>query len=196
MLGVDSAYASCLGSECQPVEELTCPCQCIITCGSPQEGFRLVTIMVLQMGWPDMRLPILYTMSWPERVPCSEDTWPRLDFRKCSELTFKEPDHAKYPSMELAYSAGRHVTLLRTWSPSEVSARPLCAPFGATRCCPRGSVCCQSMDSSFRADAEVAQKQGRGTASAAWARVSMLCCAAQGGRHDDGGDERGEREGG
>ena len=54
-----------------------------------------------------MRLPILYTMSWPERVPCSEQTWPRLDFRKCSELTFKEPDHAKYPSMELAYSAGR-----------------------------------------------------------------------------------------
>ncbi|CAK0783147.1 hypothetical protein CVIRNUC_006343 [Coccomyxa viridis] len=63
--------------------------------------------VLAQMGWPDMRLPILYTMSWPERVPCSEDTWPRLDFRKCSELTFKEPDHAKYPSMELAYSAGR-----------------------------------------------------------------------------------------
>ncbi len=92
--------------------------------------------MTLQMGWPDMRLPILYTMSWPERVPCSEDTWPRLDFRKCSELTFKEPDHAKYPSMELAYSAGRHVTLLRTWSLSEFSARPLSAAFGATWCCP------------------------------------------------------------
>lgn len=61
------------------------------------------------MGWPDMRLPILYTMSWPERVPCSETTWPRLDFRKCSELTFKEPDHAKYPSMKLAYAAGRYV---------------------------------------------------------------------------------------
>lgn len=56
-----------------------------------------------------MRLPILYTMSWPERVPCSEETWPRLDFRKCSELTFKEPDHAKYPSMKLAYAAGRYV---------------------------------------------------------------------------------------
>jgi 1-deoxy-D-xylulose-5-phosphate reductoisomerase len=60
------------------------------------------------MGWPDMRLPILYTMSWPERIPCSETTWPRLDFRKCSELTFKEPDHAKYPSMKLAYAAGRY----------------------------------------------------------------------------------------
>ena len=37
---------------------------------------------VSQLGWPDMRLPILYTMSWPERVPCSEATWPRLDFVK------------------------------------------------------------------------------------------------------------------
>lgn len=54
-----------------------------------------------------MRLPILYTMSWPERVPCSEVTWPRLDFAKASQLTFKPPDRQKYPSMDLAYSAGR-----------------------------------------------------------------------------------------
>ena len=113
-------------------------------------------MMTLQMGWPDMRLPILYTMSWPERVPCSEDTWPRLDFRKCSELTFKEPDHAKYPSMELAYSAGRHVTSQRL---SEVSACPLSAAFGTKRCCPRASVRCQSVDNSFRTAAEVGQKQ-------------------------------------
>ena len=54
-----------------------------------------------------MRLPILYTMSWPERVPCSEATWPRLDFTKCSQLTFKAPDREKYPAMDLAYAAGR-----------------------------------------------------------------------------------------
>ncbi len=66
-----------------------------------------------------MRLPILYTMSWPERVPCSEATWPRLDFAKASSLTFKPPDRAKYPSMDLAYSAGR------------------CAH--ATACCPEGT---------------------------------------------------------
>lgn len=35
-----------------------------------------------QLGWPDMRLPILYTMSWPERISCSEITWPRLDLCK------------------------------------------------------------------------------------------------------------------
>ena len=75
-----------------------------------------------------MRLPILYTMSWPERVPCSEQTWPRLDFRKCSELTFKEPDHAKYPSMELAYAAGRCA-----WDPALVTT---CMPltYGTCTC--------------------------------------------------------------
>ena len=185
--------------------------------------------VLAQMGWPDMRLPILYTMSWPERVLCSEQvrsggwlaerrrsgapasaqsvlahlgrprraaapaklphplhthppppflqTWPRLDFIKMGDLTFRwappllrrrryrrvgrgatdrrhtehvgafpplsiqlrlqrasfvgtpagshvvhspgpplgpactharrQPDHAKYPSMKVAYAAGR-----------------------------------------------------------------------------------------
>lgn len=54
-----------------------------------------------------MRLPILYTLTWPERFEASEKTWPRLDFLKMGDLTFKEPDHAKYPAMELAYAAGR-----------------------------------------------------------------------------------------
>ena len=61
----------------------------------------------MQLGWPDMRLPILYTMSWPERVPCSEATWPRLDFVKMGDLTFRNPDRAKYPAMDLAFAAGR-----------------------------------------------------------------------------------------
>lgn len=63
--------------------------------------------VLAQLGWPDMRLPILYTMSWPERVLCSEATWPRLDFIKMGDLTFRQPDHAKYPSMALAYASGR-----------------------------------------------------------------------------------------
>lgn len=54
-----------------------------------------------------MRLPIMYTMSWPERVPVSDATWPRLDFTKANNLTFKAPDRAKYPSLDLAYGAGR-----------------------------------------------------------------------------------------
>ncbi|CAI0398632.1 unnamed protein product [Linum tenue] len=63
--------------------------------------------VLAQLGWPDMRIPILYTMSWPERIYCSEVTWPRLDLCKLGSLTFKAPDNVKYPSMNLAYSAGR-----------------------------------------------------------------------------------------
>ncbi|KAL1153778.1 hypothetical protein V6Z11_A09G199100 [Gossypium hirsutum] len=63
--------------------------------------------VLAQLGWPDMRLPILYTMSWPERIYCSEITWPRLDLCKLGSLTFKAPDNVKYPSMSLAYAAGR-----------------------------------------------------------------------------------------
>ena len=42
----------------------------------------VLTYLRLQLGWPNMKLPILVTMAWPERVPCSEATWPRLDFIK------------------------------------------------------------------------------------------------------------------
>ncbi|RDY02900.1 1-deoxy-D-xylulose 5-phosphate reductoisomerase, chloroplastic, partial [Mucuna pruriens] len=63
--------------------------------------------VIAQLGWPDMRLPILYTLSWPDRIYCSEVTWPRLDLCKLASLTFKTPDNVKYPSMNLAYAAGR-----------------------------------------------------------------------------------------
>ena len=51
--------------------------------------------VLAQLGWPDMRLPILYTMSWPQRVMTSEHTWPRLDFVKMPDLTFTAPDAQK-----------------------------------------------------------------------------------------------------
>jgi len=35
--------------------------------------------VLAQLGWPDMRLPILYTLSWPWLIPTSEATWPRSD---------------------------------------------------------------------------------------------------------------------
>jgi 1-deoxy-D-xylulose-5-phosphate reductoisomerase len=63
--------------------------------------------VLAQLGLPDMRLPILYTLSWPERIHCSEITWPRLDLCKIGSLTFRAPDNVKYPSMDLAYAAGR-----------------------------------------------------------------------------------------
>ena len=60
--------------------------------------------VLAQLGWPDMKLPILYCMSWPERL---ETPWRRLDLTEVGSLTFRKPDPAKYPCMELAYAAGR-----------------------------------------------------------------------------------------
>ncbi len=62
------------------------------------------TSVLAQLGWADMRLPLLYSLSYPDRVPT---TWERLDLVKLGTLTFREPDHAKYPCMKLAYAAGR-----------------------------------------------------------------------------------------
>jgi 1-deoxy-D-xylulose-5-phosphate reductoisomerase len=62
------------------------------------------TSVLAQLGWPDMRLPILYTLSWPDRIYTD---WERLDLVKAGNLTFREPDHEKYPCMQLAYAVGR-----------------------------------------------------------------------------------------
>ncbi|MDY7050691.1 MAG: 1-deoxy-D-xylulose-5-phosphate reductoisomerase [Microcystis panniformis WG22] len=62
------------------------------------------TSVLAQLGWPDMRLPLLYALSWPERIYTD---WEPLNLVKASSLTFKEPDHQKYPCMGLAYAAGR-----------------------------------------------------------------------------------------
>ena len=62
------------------------------------------TSVVAQLGWPDMRLPLLYALSWPERIYTD---WEQLDLVKSGDLTFREPDHQKYPCMQLAYAAGQ-----------------------------------------------------------------------------------------
>ena len=61
------------------------------------------TSVLAQLGWPDMRLPLLYALSFPERIYTE---WERLDLVKAGNLTFREPDHQKYPCMNLAYAAG------------------------------------------------------------------------------------------
>jgi 1-deoxy-D-xylulose-5-phosphate reductoisomerase len=62
------------------------------------------TSVLAQLGWPDMRLPLLYSLSWPERWSAP---WKSLDLVSIGSLTFREPDHHKYPCMNLAYAAGR-----------------------------------------------------------------------------------------
>ena len=60
--------------------------------------------VLAKLGWPDMKLPILYCMSWPSRL---ETPWRRLDLTEVGQLSFRAPDPAKYPCMDLAYAAGR-----------------------------------------------------------------------------------------
>lgn len=62
------------------------------------------TSVLAQLGWADMRLPLLYALSYPERVYTN---WEPLDLVKIGSLTFRAPDHEKYPCMQLAYAAGR-----------------------------------------------------------------------------------------
>ncbi|MBW4578214.1 MAG: 1-deoxy-D-xylulose-5-phosphate reductoisomerase [Tildeniella nuda ZEHNDER 1965/U140] len=62
------------------------------------------TSVLAQLGWADMRLPLLYALSYPERLATR---WEPLDLVKAGTLTFREPDHQKYPCMQLAYAAGR-----------------------------------------------------------------------------------------
>lgn len=62
------------------------------------------TSVLAQLGWADMRLPLLYALSYPERIYTN---WEPLDLVKVGSLTFREPDHQKYPCMQLAYAAGR-----------------------------------------------------------------------------------------
>lgn len=55
-----------------------------------------------QLGMPDMRLPIQYAFSYPDRLHASFD---RLDFTRCTNLTFEQPDTARFRNLALAYEA-------------------------------------------------------------------------------------------
>jgi 1-deoxy-D-xylulose-5-phosphate reductoisomerase len=60
--------------------------------------------VLAQMGTPDMRTPIAYALAWPDRIetPCS-----RLDLAEIGALTFEKPDMARFPALNLAWSALR-----------------------------------------------------------------------------------------
>lgn len=55
-----------------------------------------------QLGLPDMRLPIQYAFSYPDRIA---STFERLDFTKCTNLTFEQPDTKRFRNLALAYEA-------------------------------------------------------------------------------------------
>ena len=56
-----------------------------------------------QLGMPDMRLPIQYAMTWPDRAPNA--ALPRLDLAATGALRFHAPDPARFPCLGLAREA-------------------------------------------------------------------------------------------
>lgn len=60
--------------------------------------------VIAQMGDPDMRLPIQYALSWPERYPYAFD---QLDLVKYGTLTFEAPDLEAFPSLAIAIECGK-----------------------------------------------------------------------------------------
>lgn len=57
-----------------------------------------------QLGAPDMRLPIQYALSFPERL---KSDFPRANLFDLADLTFEKPDLERFPNLSLAYEATR-----------------------------------------------------------------------------------------
>ena len=64
-------------------------------------GFKDGAVLA-QLGVPDMRVPILYAMTYPDRV---ESGVPAPDFAALAQLTFEAPDPERFPAIRLAYEA-------------------------------------------------------------------------------------------
>ncbi|MCL2300948.1 MAG: 1-deoxy-D-xylulose-5-phosphate reductoisomerase [Firmicutes bacterium] len=60
--------------------------------------------VLAQLGAPDMRLPIQYALTYPERLPSPAE---RLDLSSCGPLTFEEPDNEAFPAIALCREAFR-----------------------------------------------------------------------------------------
>ena len=60
--------------------------------------------VLAQLGQPDMRLPIQYALSYPERLPGSYQV---LDFQETLSLSFSQPDTTRFPALALAYQVGK-----------------------------------------------------------------------------------------
>ena len=60
--------------------------------------------VLAQLGMPDMGIPILYALTYPDRLPCPA---PPLDLVKLGTLTFEAPDESAFPCLALARQAGR-----------------------------------------------------------------------------------------
>ncbi|WP_155590266.1 1-deoxy-D-xylulose-5-phosphate reductoisomerase [Lysinibacillus cavernae] len=63
------------------------------------------TSVIAQLGTPDMRVPIQYALSYPDRIPLHNGQ--RLNLAQIGQLHFQDMDFERYPALRLAYEAGR-----------------------------------------------------------------------------------------
>ena len=87
------------GVEAQQIQVLVHPQSIVHSAVQFQDGS-----VKAQLGVPDMRLPIQYAFSYPERLPLSGE---RLDLFRAQHLDFFEPDMEKFRCLKMAYEAIR-----------------------------------------------------------------------------------------
>ncbi|HHT9118145.1 MAG TPA: 1-deoxy-D-xylulose-5-phosphate reductoisomerase, partial [Candidatus Hypogeohydataceae bacterium YC38] len=85
------------GLEAQEIEVIIHPQSIIHSMVEFQDGS-----VIAQMGLPDMKLPIQYALTYPERQPAPVEP---LDLVKIGQLTFQRPDMEKFPALRLGYRA-------------------------------------------------------------------------------------------
>jgi 1-deoxy-D-xylulose-5-phosphate reductoisomerase len=80
--------------------------------------------IIAQLGTPDMRVPIQYALSYPDRLPLS--TSQRLNLAQIGTLHFQEMDENRFRCMQFAYEAGKkggtHPTVLNAANEVAVAA--------------------------------------------------------------------------
>ncbi len=87
-----------LGIEFSQIEVVVHPQSVVHSAVQFRDGSALA-----QLGCPDMRLPIQFALSYPERW---ESDFPRVDLPALGELTFAAPDPGRFPCLRLARHAG------------------------------------------------------------------------------------------
>jgi len=85
------------GVEVDQIEVLVHPQSIVHSAVEYEDG-----AIVAQLGEPDMRVPIQYALTYPQRV---KNPFPRVDFTKRNNLTFDKPDMETFKCLSLAYRA-------------------------------------------------------------------------------------------
>ncbi|MFH0782058.1 MAG: 1-deoxy-D-xylulose-5-phosphate reductoisomerase [Pseudomonadota bacterium] len=85
--------------DCEAIEVVVHPQSIVHSLVEYQDGS-----VIAQLGIPDMRIPIAYALSYPERLPLQLQA---LNLAQCASLQFLEPDNESFPALQLAFTAIR-----------------------------------------------------------------------------------------